>query len=681
MTKLSPKAIRPKTLLITAAVMLMTIQGASLSAFADEPVVCVPPSNSTQAGVIRPVGADAALYVYNCDSGLWENDHYSFNPGTGIVTAKDIPIYTYDTASKSYTYTTWVYNAPTHTYVPYTQSVVNPPAGATVIGAPLPAVTNTSIENTGPNSSNSIDANSGSSSGAITNTGPDSNNQLGANSGANSAINNQSTALLNNILTSTANSGNSAVIMNTNAGNATTGDASALANVVNLLQSSSNALGGDTVTFVANIDGDVNGDLMIDPSQLGAIQPATASPSGSSNLILNNSANAAINNTISLDATSGNAMVGSNTSAGDASTGSARAIANVVNVINSALSSGQSFLGVININGNFNGDILVPPDFIDQLIAANVPTVSISMTGPNSNNSMSSGQNGMNTTVNNTNNQGINNNVNATAYSGTATVTNNTSAGNATTGTASTNITAFNLTGSSVIGKNALLVFVNVLGTWVGMIVNAPQGATAAELGGGITSMNTNGGYAKADITNSANQQINNTINARAVTGNAAVDSNTKAGNATTGNAQTAVNLLNVENSSLSLANWFGILFINVFGTWNGSFGMNTSAGDPLSYPSTATTEAQKTSVLAAVRVFSFAPHTTASQNAYTPVDDSSSAAPAAVLAAHVAKVVRHTPDSNAAASGKNLLLPIMGVMLFVAYVIGERIYAYQTKR
>lgn len=32
----------------------------------------------------------------------------------------------------------------------------------------------------------------------------------------------------------------------------------------------------------------------------------------------------------------------------------------------------------------------------------------------------------------------------------------------------------------------------------------------------------------------------------------------------------------------MGLTGWFGRLFINVFGTWNGSFGVNTSAGDPI---------------------------------------------------------------------------------------------------
>lgn len=666
------------SLLAVAAMTLMMMQSATISVYADDPVPCVPPPANTQAGVIRPVGADAAMYTYNCDTGLWENDHFTFNPNTGIVSAKDPLIYTYDASNGTYKYTTWVYNAPTRSYVPYTQSTATPPIGATVVGAPAPAQnTAPTLSNSGTNSNNTIDTNNGISGGAISNTGPGSHNQIGTNSGNTSTANNQTGAVLNNILNSNATSGDAAVLMNTIGGNAGTGNATVLANVVNLLQSSSSALGGDTATFVANINGDVNGDLMIDPNQLNSIQPATAQPTTQNNITLNNSANAAINNDVHLSAASGNAAVKNNTDAGNATTGSAQAIANVVNVINSAISGGKSFLGVININGNFNGDILVPPNFIDQLIASNVPTVSISMTGPSSQNSINNGQSGNNVTVTNTNNQGVTNTVNATATSGTATVTNNTNGGSATTGSAMTNITAFNLTGSSVIGNNALLVFVNVLGKWVGMIVNAPAGATAAELGGGITLASA--GNNSADIQNTSNQQINNNITAQAVTGNATVDGNTQAGNATTGDAKTAINLLNVSNSSISLANWFGILFINVFGSWNGSFGVNTAAGDPpLTIPPTPASASPASSIPAAVRVFSFAPRTTAASvqsNQQLPVTNAPS-----VLAAHVAKIARQS-SPQLKNGGRNLFLPLFAATLFILYIVAERIYSYQSRR
>lgn len=555
---------------------------------------CTPP-DTTSPGVHQPVGSDAAAFSYNCVTGMWESAHFIYDPNTGATTAKDDPVYTYNPATGQYDLTSWIYNAPTGSYIPYTTSVKMPPAGATVVGAPVAPSGGNSINNTGAGSNNLINNNDGVTNGSsINGTGPNSNNIIDGSGNNNTTLNANTTATMNNGLTATANSGNALVIGNTSAQGANSGNAQDIANIVNLLQSSSNALDGGAVTFVANIDGDVNGDLLFDPTTLGQVQPAAATgPSvvGNNNLTINNQLGAAINNDINLDATSGNATVTNNTTGGDATTGSAETIANVVNLINSAISSGRSFLGVVNINGNLNGDILIPPDFVDQLIASNVPTVTISNTGPNSNNAINRTGSGS-TNVTNTNGLGITNNVDATAQSGSAAVTENTKGGSATSGTAGTSITAFNLTGSQVIGSNAMLVFVNVLGEWVGLIVNAPPGATAAALGGGLNSIGQTGpssnnaindqGSSNTTLDNNANLQINNNIRTAARSGNANVNRNTNGGNARSGNAKGAVNLANIENSTLGLTNWFGVLFINVFGTWHGSFGMDTAAGNPI---------------------------------------------------------------------------------------------------
>jgi hypothetical protein len=229
-------------------------------------------------------------------------------------------------------------------------------------------------------------------------------------------------------------------------------------------------------------------------------------------------------------------------------------------------------MGVININGNLNGDILLPPNFIDTLLASNVPRYTVSTAEIDAD-----------VNVNNTANQSINNSINANAQSGNAGVNYNNQGGNATSGSAATNLTVFNLTGNEVVASNDLLVFVNNLGSWYGLIMNAPAGTTAASLGGGVVS-NTKID-SDATLNNTANQSINNNITANAQTGDATVHHNNSGGNATSGNATASVSIANMINNSLSLNGWFGLLFINVFGTWNGSFGVNTSAGDPVHSP------------------------------------------------------------------------------------------------
>lgn len=595
-----------KSVYLSMAVALVTSLSLPLLALGGAAADCLQPDSTSS--IQHPTSPDATAYTYNCESGMWESEHFIFNPATSATTPKIAPTYAYNVTTGGYDVTMYAWDATNNAYIATTQNVATPPTGATVVGQPLaPTPTGNSITNTGADSTNTIDNNGGASDGAtISNTGADSTNTVDGTHSTTTNNTTTTTATIDNTITATATSGTALVIDNTVAGSAQSGNAQDVANVVNLLQSSSSALGNGAVTFVANIDGDVNGDLLFDPAQIGNIQPAGANgaAAGNTNITVNSTLNASITNTIDLTAKTGDATVSQNTKAGDAKTGTATTIANVVNLINSAVSSGKSFMGTININGNLNGDILVPTNFIDQLVSANTPTVSIDTTGSNSTNTINSGHSDS-IVVNNTNNMGVTNTINTSASSGTATVSENTKAGDAKTGTAQTNITAFNLTGSQVIGRNAMLVFVNVTGTWVGLIVNAPAGTTAAAYGGGLTE-NTSSSH-DTTINSTNNLAITNNITTSAQSGNASVTRNTEAGSATSGDARGTVNLANIENSSLSLSNWFGILFINVFGTWHGSFGMNTSAGDPVAAAASPTIVGSAFGAATAPAFFGFA--------------------------------------------------------------------------
>jgi hypothetical protein len=372
----------------------------------------------------------------------------------------------------------------------------------------------------------------------------------------------KNTAEVTNTTNSTAQSGNATVANNDHAGNATSGNATVNSTTINNSQSSSSFNGsGNFATFNKNIDGSQVGDILLDPSIIAQLQvESSASPN---NLTVNNTSGTSVNNDITLNAQSGNATVDSNDTAGNATTGDANAVANVVNFVNSMVGASKTFVGVININGSLDGDILIPDEMKNLLNQPGATTPgSLEM------------QNTANTT--------IENNVNTTATSGNATVNNNDTAGNATSGNASTNVTLLNLTGHEVVGANSMVVFVNVHGTWVGFIVDAP-GSNVAALGSGVTSNTTATDSTK--ISNTTNTSITNNVDVTATSGDATVSNNDHAGNATTGSATASANILNVSNSSLSMGGWFGILFINVFGSWNGSFGEDTAAGGFSTHP------------------------------------------------------------------------------------------------
>lgn len=576
-----------------------------LSALADG---ATPACDATITGTTRPTGAAAGTFTYSQDTCLWENDYFSWSPVTKVYTPKFAQPYTYNSSTGKYDAPNWVYNPAAGAYRQTTISVATPPAGVTVIGGP-PAITNT-----GSGSSNGINSTNAAGGSSISNTGAGSANDINNRSDSGTDVNNSNNLTVNNTLGSTAISGDASVTQNTLGGDATSGSATVSASVINLLQSNT-SLQGNVVTFNYDIYGNVQGDLSIDPSQLNNIN--TNVPAGSSdNLTINTNNDATINNNIDLTAASGDATVARNTAGGSATSGTANAVANIINVINSIISSGQSFIGSVNIYGNFNGDILLPQDTLNKILASNFPTVNASVnpdgsvslvnnTGPNSDNNIDNSSDST-TTVNNVTDTNIKNDVNLAASSGNAAVKNNTSAGSATSGTATTNLVLLNLTGQQIICGDALLVFVNVLGNWVGMIVNAPAGTTAAALGGGNCTASTLPGSNNTTVNSTTNSTINNNVKLAATSGDAKVTGNTKAGNATSGDATASANIANIANSSLSFSSWFGVLFINVFGSWNGSFGIDTAAGNP-SNTGAGVTQSTGSSP-ETVKVFSFVP-------------------------------------------------------------------------
>lgn len=617
------------------------------------------PVAAAPAGTLQPTGSDATTYTYNSCTGLWENMYYTWNPATQMATPKVPYVYTCDTTTWRWVTKVWVYDPAAGKFEQVPVSKATLPTGAavaadSVIPCAPPAAPATS------NSGSTSNTDSGQSTAGPTQTTP---NGAGQNNGTN--------ATMQNAIGSTATTGDASVNANTTGGSATSGDATVVANVLNAVQSASSLNNGNVVTFTANLQGNVNGDLVIDPN---ALQPASSSSSlNSSNLAVNNQTNGQIHNNITLAANTGDASVTDNTTGGSATTGNASAIANVVNMLNSIVSAGKSFIGVVNINGDMNGNILMPQSFLDGLIASNAPSTTVALTQDQANN----------LGMTNTANLATTNNVTGNATTGSATVADNTNAGNATTGQANTKVTIFNLTGNQVVGSNCLLVFVNVSGKWVGVILNAPQGSTAAAFGSGLT-QNTTANL--ANVNNTTNNTITNDINVSAHSGNAKVADNTTGGNATSGNANTAVNLLNMNNSAFNLSGWFGILFINIFGNWYGNFGVYTP--QTTSVPAAGASSTQQNAQPAArPKMFRFVEQAKASDvSGYdvAPVNPAQFASvsaqlpssPTGVLGSSVKWVHTPTPDEKAATSSHNSQVIAGGVLVLIglSLLTGERL-------
>lgn len=594
-------------------------------------------------GPQEPTGSDSKTYTQNPDTGLWENEHYSWDPATGQTKPKNQPEYSYNPTTGMWDTTEWYYS---------------PEAGKY-----LPNVISTSQN---PNQFKSGVGNNN----LITGTGPNSNNQIQNNGSHNATFDLFFNASISNKIGQMSQSGNASVQGNTLGGSALTGDALAIANLLNMIQSSWGGLGSeeDIALFIANIDGDVTGDLYVDPNAL-------AKKSGDTKIDVNATSNASIDNDVDIAVGSGNATVSNNTTAGNAKSGNAHAVVNLLNLINSAIRSNKSFVGILNINGNLNGDILLPPEMLKSIIAA---------TGPNSNNQINDGYN-VNANINTAKDTTINNTVKANSSTGAATVSNNTTGGNAKTGTASSNIVLLNLTGKKVVAKNAMLVFVNVMGSWVGLIFDAPAGTNAVA----VTGPNSNNtidddSSLTVEVDATSTNLINNDVDVVAHSGDATVSNNTKGGNAESGDASIGVNILNMVDSEFNIDDWFGVLFINVFGSWVGSFGVDTAAGNKPSavgvVPNIATATGPGSSPAGQpAQTFSFVPHNgnneQANQGVVAGATDSSTPPPAfstsnALPAADTGTVATQSAPNMIWIAG---LVTLSGVLLLG----GEKLVTY----
>lgn len=462
---------------------------------------------------------------------------------------RDDRTYYYDSVSGQWNSDKWVYNPETKVYEP----------------APVPKPTPSQTPAPDQSTDESQEAPSADSSAAdstITGGGPSSNNQIDedTNSSSDTTINNGTQ--VNNDLDSDASTGEAGVRQNTNGGNAQSGNASADATIINSVHSTVGS-GENTgvARFTIDLYGDVNGDIVVGPTMGNAQVDKTTNINSNTNV--NNSDS--ITNNIDLTAKSGNADVTGNTTAGSAQSGDARAVANVLNLVNTVIAANKSFVGTINIHGNLNGDILISPEFIPQLLGSNGDSQIVE----NFNMPLTTNINDDHTIVNN---------VDLNATSGTASVKDNTAAGSAHSGTAQTDLQILNLTGHEVVAENSVLVFVNVKGKWVGMILDAPN-ATAAAYGSGVI---------KKDVTLASNTNLNNkaaitnNINVTAVSGDASVESNTSGGDAKTGNANASANIANISGSKFSLSGWFAVLYINIDGDWTGWALKDTEAGDKI---------------------------------------------------------------------------------------------------
>ena len=440
-------------------------------------------------------------------------------------------------------------------------------------------------------------------SGSNTNTGSDSTNSVDADVSDSNTSTTSNASTDTTSATATASTGSNTANQNTGVGTVQTGNANI--GVTQVKNDNTTTQNGTATASVSGHHGTYEGDLELafadavslltgtgDSRSIRAINDTTGS--GSTNEVLLSTLyeditevqnDGEIDNTVDVNAITGQNSANQNTSGGSIETGDANIAATLVNLLNTTVINGNLSLSVHDIFGDLVGDIRIPD--LGQLAALlGSPTVNVDAsndtTGSDSTNDIDVTVRDTETTTV-TNDADVDTTINANAITGQNETLDNTMGGNITTGDGSVSGSNLTIANTTVEGGNWGLVVVNALNRWLGFLVGdsgevrqLSQEETIRE----IEARNSNTGSDSTntiDITDETNTEttvannarIRNTINADAITGQNEANENTKGANILTGDANVLATVVNVANTTVLNAN-LGIAVVNIFGNWFG---------------------------------------------------------------------------------------------------------------
>ena len=443
----------------------------------------------------------------------------------------------------------------------------------------------------------------GSLESGNSNTGVGSTNDSNSTVNNDSALNIDNDADIDNWVMFDADSGDNSASYNTGNGIVEAGDAEIILTAINV----ANNVNVDYEVF--NVYDDQTGDIVIDFDSLGG-SPFVVGGLGSSNdntgadsdntsttnttnttqILIDNDGN--IINNYFLDANTGDNSADKNTGDGSVTTGDANIVFNLINFLNNTFlgGNGELLLGVVNIFGNYGGNIV-----LDGLDSSGTPYSSgylgssNSTTGAGSDNDASTSANN-DTDITLTNSAQILNNLTLDTNTGDNEADKNTGSGSISTGDTNANVGVTNIGNNTVIGDGGTIwmVLINNLGTWTGQLFDtgsaggaySPFFTFSLAPDGSLTASNQDTG---TDSTNAANTNIDNDTdiaitNTATITNNVMIDANTGgnsasyntgSGNIITGDANVTANIVNMFNN-IFLGGRFALTIVNIFGTFTG---------------------------------------------------------------------------------------------------------------
>lgn len=243
-------------------------------------------------------------------------------------------------------------------------------------------------------------------------------------------------------------------------------------------------------------------------------------------------------------------------------TGDVRVATNLINFLNTNLTGSEWDLSVINIFDDWKGDLILPGK---QKYDSNKKNYNLFP----------------NTTINNTNDVLISNDIKLEASSGDNLANNNDGIAQITTGDALTKSNIQNVVNANFHGGDWFLIIINRFNNWEGQIFNKPE-----EIGQLIQdksiifssflsdemlkSLHHNDDDAILSVTNNNLGELRNEILIQALTGGNEIQNNDGKAIIETGKALILANVLNVANVSITGGDWH-LAVINVFGNWQGN--------------------------------------------------------------------------------------------------------------
>ncbi|MBI3984725.1 MAG: hypothetical protein HY344_02170 [Candidatus Levybacteria bacterium] len=402
-----------------------------------------------------------------------------------------------------------------------------------------------STDNQTENSNSNNNDNSNSNSISLANEGDVENDiNSDSNTGENKIATPSATPLVDD-------NNNSCPVENAGGGEIDSGDALSETVVDNSVNT--NSVNSQVVYQTINIFVDESGNLNLsDPFQVASQMIQQHPDDEIINVSFTNLQNYAFvsNNVVSYANTGGNTINGG-VSGVEAiiNSGDAYSIVSLLNKVNFTVVNSVIHIVSINVFGKLNGNIILP-DFTP----ASCSDCGMSLVATNS--------------------ATVVNNVDSAANSGENTINGN---GSIVSGDAASIVNNLNLINANFVNTSIYGLFINLLGNWIGNFIG--WNGLAAQLGGSSLMFFSLGGFLPAgsggcstcvgdlSIYNSA--YVENNVTSLANSGSNTINGN---GNINTGNAFSAVSLINFVNANfINSVGFFG--FLNIFGDWTGDIG------------------------------------------------------------------------------------------------------------